>query len=128
MRPVLIACILCLLASCSGPKKELLPSGLSADSVIPRDEMIRVMVDVHLVEATLTLQRNKGGDIPVLTESYYQWLCRKHHISDRRFRGNLNYYKTDPENFSKMYNEVLKILSAQVKKTGDPERVKAIPQ
>jgi len=126
MRIVILACVLCLLASCSSPQKELLPAGLSADSVIPRNEMIGILVDVHLVEATLVIQKNKGGNIPLLTENYYSWLCRKHHVSDRRFRGNLDYYKRDPENFSKMYDEVLKILSAQVKKTGETDIVKAV--
>ena len=126
MRPVLIVCILCLLVSCKSPKKELLPVGLSADSVIPQEEMIRVMVDVHLVEAALGIQKNKGGNMPVLTENYYQWLCRKYHISKRRFRGNLNYYKMDPENFAKMYEEILKILTARAKKTGEPVKT-ALP-
>jgi len=120
MRTVIIFCLLCLLISCGGPKKEYLPPRLSADSVIPRDDMIRVMVDVQLVEASLNYQRNKGGNIPLLTQRYYRWLCRKYHMSHQRFRDNLDYYKMDPENFSKMYGEVLKILTDKANKTGEP--------
>jgi hypothetical protein len=120
MRPVIILCLFCFLVSCSGPQKELLPGRLSVDSVIPRDEMIRVLVDVQLVEASLNLQRNKGGNIPLLTQNYYQWLCRKYHMSHQRFRDNLNYYKMDPENFSKMYAEVLKNLTDKANKPGVP--------
>ena len=69
--------------------------------------MIKVLADVHLVEASLVLQRNRGENIPSLTQKYYQWLYRKYHISQYRFRDNLNYYKMDPENFSKMYQEVV---------------------
>jgi len=122
MRFVINLYLLCLLVSCSGPKKELLPPRLSADSVIPRKDMIRVLVDVHLVEASLNFQRNKGANVPLLTQRYYQWLYRKYHISHHRFRDNMDYYKMDPENFSKMYPEVLKNLTDQVNKTGEPSK------
>jgi Domain of unknown function (DUF4296) len=120
MRPVIIFCLLCFLVSCGSPKKELLSGRLSADSVIPRDKMIRILVDVHLVEASLNLKRDRGGNVSFLTQNYYQWLYRKYHMSHQRFRDNLNYYKTDTENFSKMYDEVVKNLNDLSKKTGVP--------
>ena len=120
MRQVIIFCLLCSLASCGGHKKELLPGKLTADSVIPRDEMIRVLVEVHLIEASLNIQKERGGNIPLLTQNYYQWLCRKYHFSYQRFRDNLNYYKMDPENFSKMYEEVVKNLNNKANKTNEP--------
>jgi len=120
MRSVIIFCMLCFLVSCGGSKKELLPGKLSADSVIPRDEMIKVLVDVHLVEASLNLQKSRGGNVSQLTQNYYQWLCRKYHMSHQRFRDNLNYYKMDPQNFSKIYEEVVKILTDKASKAKEP--------
>lgn len=120
MRFVLGFCLLCFLVSCSGSKNELLPRGLAADSVISRDQMINVLVDVHLIEAALMLQRNRRENIPLLTHSYYQWLCSKYHISLQRFRDNLNYYKSDPRDFSKMYEEVLKNLTDQSMQSNIP--------
>ena len=120
MRLVIIFCLLCFLASCGGPKKELLPGRLSADSVFPRDEMIRILVDVHLVEASLNLQKDRRGNVPLLTQNYYQWLYRKYHISHQRFRDNLNYYKMDTENFSKMYEKVVKNLNDKANKPVQP--------
>ena len=101
----------------------MLPPHLSADSVFTRDEMINVLVDVHLIEASLVYQRNHGGNIPQLTQSYYYWLYKKYHMSQQRLKGNLDYYKMDPKNFSKMYQEVIKTLTDQTKK---PEIVKKI--
>ena len=120
MRLAIIFCLLCFLASCGGPKKELLPGRLSADSVFPRDEMIRILVDVHLVEASLNLQKDRRGNVPLLTQNYYQWLCRKYHMSHQRFRNNLNYYKMDTENFSKMYEKVVKNLNDKANKPVQP--------
>lgn len=116
MRSVIVFCLVCLSISCSGPKHEY-PRGLSSDSVISRGQMIRILVDVQLVEATLNLEKNRGKDIAHLTGNYYQWLFRKYHISDKRFRNNLDYYRSDPENFSKMYEEVVKNLTDQANKS-----------
>jgi hypothetical protein len=116
MRIVIIVCLLGLLASCRSYKTELIPPHLSADSVFTRDEMIKMLVDVHLVEASLVFQRNHGGNMPQLTQSYYQWLYSKYHMSNQRLRGNLDYYKMDPKNFSKMYQEVVRILTDQARK------------
>jgi hypothetical protein len=116
MRIVIIFCLIGFLTSCRGPKTELLPPHLSADSVLTRDEMINVLVDVHLVEASLVFQRNHKGNIPQLTQNYYQWLYKKYHMSPQRLRGNLDYYKMDPKNFSKMYQDVVRTLTDRAKK------------
>lgn len=116
MRIVIIFCLFFLLASCGNPKTELLPPHLSADSVFTRDEMIHILVDVHLVEACLIFQRNRGGNIPLLSQNYYHWLYSKYHMSRQRLQGNLDYYRLDVRNFSKMYQEVVKDLADQAKK------------
>jgi hypothetical protein len=116
MRIFIIFCLIGIFTSCGGPKTELLPPHLAADSVFTREEMINVLVDVHLVEANLVFQRNRGGNIPQLTQNYYQWLYKKYHMSPQRLHGNLDYYKMDPKNFSKMYEEVVKNLTDQAKK------------
>ena len=110
MRGFLALILFCCLVSCGNPKKTTLTGGLPADSIISRDQMVRIMVDLHLVEATLQLQRNKGKDTHLLTKEYYQWLYSRYHISRNRFMANLNYYKQDPENFGKIYELVLKEL------------------
>jgi hypothetical protein len=120
MRPVILFCLVCFLVSCGGPKKEVLPGKLSADSIIPRSKMIRILVDVHLVEASLNFQRNRGVNVSQLTQTYYQWLYTRYHMSHQRFRDNLNYYKMDPENFSKMYEEVVKNLTDKANKPVTP--------
>jgi hypothetical protein len=126
MRKLIGICLLCFLFSCGPSEKKILPGGLTADSIISRQLMVLVLVDVHIVEASLNLQRNKGGDIPLLTRNYYQWLYHKYRMSERRFRDNLSYYKEDTEEFGKLYEEVVKILAERTKKT-TPPRVKPVP-
>jgi len=113
VRIVIIFCIFCLVNSCRGPKTELLPPHLSADSVFSRDEMIHILADIHLIEAAIVFQRNKVGNISELSKDYYNWLYSKYHMSGQRLKGNLDYYKMDVRDFSKMYQDVVKILSDQ---------------
>ncbi len=126
MRILIIFFFSFLLVSCRGPKTEYLPPHLSADSVFSRDEMIHVLVDLHLVEARLVFQRSRGGNIPVLTQNYYQWVCHKYHMSRQRLLGNVDYYKMDVRNFSKMYQEVVKDLTDLSKKSDVPPDKKII--
>jgi hypothetical protein len=103
--------------ACGDPDLASRPASLSADSVISKDEMIQILVDVHLTEAALQVQRNRGQNTPDLTKDYYRWLCSKYHISKRKLNDNLNYYKQDPDKFNKMYEEVVNILTDKAKKT-----------
>ena len=120
IRIFIIFCIFCLVNSCRGPKVELLPTHLSADSVFSRDEMIHILADIHLIEATIVFQRNKVGNISELSKDYYNWLYSKYHMSGQRLKDNLDYYKIDVRNFSKMYQDVVKILSDQVTQPEKP--------
>jgi hypothetical protein len=127
MRPAILLGLVWIMVSCSSPKSELLQAGLPADSVIQHDEMVKILVDMHLVEAALDLQRTRAADTPQLTQNYYQWLCRKYHISFHRLRENINYYKMDPASIGKIYKEVSKELNdmAKQKISTPPAKLKA---
>ncbi|MCX6245662.1 MAG: DUF4296 domain-containing protein [Bacteroidetes bacterium] len=108
--------LICCLASCGHKKADVNLGAFPADSLISRDQMIRVMVDLHLVEAALQLERNRGGKLPELTREYFSWLYSRYHVSRKRFQANIDYYKRNPEEFSKMYEEVVKELTNRWKK------------
>jgi len=112
-RIVIILCFFCLANSCRSPKTELLPTNLSEDSVFTRDEMIHILADIHLIEATIVFQRSKVVNISELSKDYYHWLFSKYHMSGQRLKGNLDYYKMDVRDFSKMYQDVVKNLADQ---------------
>ena len=116
MRCFISLILLCCLASCGHRKTETRLERLPADSVISRSQMIRLLVDLHLTEAALQLQRNRSGDIPMFSQEYFGWLYSRYHVTRKRFLANIDYYKQDPENFSKMYEEVLKELTGRWKK------------
>lgn len=108
------AILLLILVSCGNHAKETPKAYLAPDTLFSREKMADILVDVHLIESRINLQRNKGGNVPQLTAGYYEWLYKKYHISEKSFRSNLNYYKRDPEDFSKLYEDVVKMLTDRV--------------
>ena len=116
MRYFIAIILICGLASCGHKKTDVRLDDFPADSLISRDQMIRIMVDLHLVEAALQLEKTRGGNMPVLTREYFGWLYSRYHVSRKRFQANIDYYKRNPEEFSKMYEEVVKELTIRWKK------------
>ncbi len=109
LRSLLLLAPVWMLA-CGPSAKELPPPSFPKDSLISQPLMIQVLADVQEIEAGLTVMRNQGKDPGVLTQELYDGLYRKYHISETRFRDNLSYYRTDPENFLKLYEQVLQEL------------------
>lgn len=95
-----------LLSSCS--KKQV----LVLENIIPRDSMILLMTDIHLAEATIQI-RNLGRSDTTRQEAYsrYRYIYEKYKVSDGRFRESFEFYRSQPEYFHKMYDEVLTRLS-----------------
>jgi hypothetical protein len=127
MRYLPVFLILYVMTSCGDRNTSSLPASLPADSVIPREEMIHVLADIHLVEAALQVQRNQHLSLAQVTTGYYEWLCSKYHISKKKLMGNLGYYKQDPEKLNKMYEEVVKELTDRAKNVPKLKKVNTLP-
>jgi hypothetical protein len=112
MKFLALLTILFMIAGCKRSGVKDLPPGLVNDSIIPRSEMINILADVHIVEATLQVLRNKNIDPSPLENFYYSKLFSRYKVSKGKFELNLNYYEMDPENLRKMYEEVEKKLEA----------------
>src|ERR1017187_6307902 len=107
MRCLVFLSFVLILSGCNHSTEKDLPRGLVKDSIIPRSEMISILVDVHILEADLQIQRNKNMDPVVLGAYYYKKLFSRYKMTGRRFKMNLAWYETDPENLRKMYEEVV---------------------
>ena len=116
MRIILLAGIILFFFSCSDLKHRALPSGLAQDSIIPREQMVKLLTDVHLLEAILQHERNQKKDIGRQTIAGYNNLFSRYGVSGKRFRLNLLYYQSDRQEFLKMYDEVFRDLEARQKK------------
>ena len=82
------------------------PAGL-----IPADSMVRILVDVHLIESSLKTIHTKKQDNERYTDSYYHTLFEKHHITREQFLHSLEYYERDAKMLEKIYEDVIIELS-----------------
>lgn len=104
--PFLLLGFLCIMAACSESKVEV-PS-----NVIPRDTMIAILADVHLAEANIQVL-SLGRSDSTKEEAYglYRFILSKYRINDEKLRRSFEFYRSEPEYFHEMYNEVLTRLS-----------------
>lgn len=78
--------------------------------VILADSMAIILADVHLADATLSVmmnRRQKYNDI----DSYYNSVIKKHNISRARLDSSISYYSSRGDEFEKIYEDVMFILS-----------------
>ena len=94
------------IVSCSQNKTVSIP-----DSVLSKEKMAEVMVDVHLLEATLninTFSRDKvtKGTIGPTTD-----VLKKNHITKKQYDESFKFYSSNPQLLSEIYLIVLNDLS-----------------
>ncbi len=82
--------------------------------VIPRDTMVNILADMHLVEAIIQV-RNLGRNDTLKAEAYgrYRMVFEKHRVNSEQFIKSLNYYRGEPAYFHDMYGDVLTRLSEE---------------
>ncbi len=88
------------------------------DSVVPKPEnlikekqMIDILVDIHLAEATYSRFRYDSTMTNNSSQNFYYSVLDKYHIPDSVFEQSFVYYASVPKNFEKMYRKVMNNLS-----------------
>jgi len=99
--------LLFALFSCSQPDTADQLVSLPSDSIIPEKTMIALLVDVHLLEGGMMVQRNKGQQDLQWGGEAYRKLFLRYHVKKNQFIKNMVYYQGNPKNYSRMYDTVL---------------------
>ena len=79
-------------------------------NIIPRDKMLLVMTDVHLVESLIIQGHTLSDKSP---EAYYEGIYKNHNITKEQFEESYSFYVDHPELFDEIYSEILIKLSEQ---------------
>ena len=80
--------------------------------LVSRDEMIKMLVDIHLAEAVNQTGRFGSDDLSKIKESdYYYSILQKYRVADSTFEKSLIYYSGKPKEFEKIYTRVLSHLN-----------------
>lgn len=128
MRGLFFLWTLILLAGCSrhhgsGESTVQLP----ADSIIPREVMVKIAADVHVLEAALLKKRYDRKNTKMIAGSYYKELFSKYRITELRYRRNIDRLQENTRDFMAFYNEVIAELDTRIsaiKKAADSSVIK----
>ncbi len=102
--PILFAV---LLFSCTEDEKNTqLP-----EDVLSKAEMVEVMVDVQLLEATFNQRLLREDDPMVKMAVYYNQIFEKHGVEREKFVNSHRYWTARPEEMLEIYHEVINRLT-----------------
>ena len=82
----------------------------NSEHIIPEDEFIDILTDLHFYDAVLTEKGLYDRKLKDSTDSYYNYVLIKNNMSRSRFDSSLAYYAYDLESFNKMYDQVIENL------------------
>lgn len=99
--------ILIQLFMACGKKETEIPPG-----VLPADQMISVLADIHIAEARLQIADVRSSN-PDLKNKYVAEVLSRHKINTSLFNKSFDYYSSHPELFSQMYEKVIEEISKQ---------------
>ena len=75
-------------------------------NLISIEEMIDILIDVQLIEASLIKKRGKNEDTDFYSHYYYKNIFKKFNITKDQYDLSLEYYKNNIEVFEKIYQKV----------------------
>lgn len=108
MRSVFIILLFVLVGfvSCEDPPAE------KPKHLIKEDQMIDMMVDVHMAQATYTLRHNADSLLKRTTATdFYYSVLNKYNVPDSVFEKSFIFYASNPKKFEKMYRKVMNKLN-----------------
>lgn len=102
---LIFACL--LFFSCSGSKKEVnIPA-----TILSKQKMVEVMVDVHLLEASMSLNATSVDVNNPATPTADFDVLKKNNISKKQYDESFDFYSQHPELLNEVYEIVLNDLS-----------------
>jgi len=103
-----------LLASCGKTKPPVVQFDIPKDSIIPQSQMVKMLADIHVLEAALQAVKKRGTNDQQRAVFYYNQFFSEYHMSEKRFSTNLANYQADREQFCKLYEDVNKELEKRI--------------
>jgi len=88
--------------------------GSTPPGILKPDDMVKVMVAVHLVDGSISIINAPNGDsLYKFGAGRYQAMFKSMHTDSAQFRKSLQYYTKHPDQFETMYEQIVKILQAK---------------
>ena len=101
-RLIVILFVLCFFFSCSSEKKKQSPEVLLSE-----EQMVDVMTDIQIMEATISYKRNTNQKTAYLKTVGYDTIFSHYGITDSIFKENMKYYNDfDPQTLIRVMDSV----------------------
>jgi hypothetical protein len=81
------------------------------DYVVRQDSLVSLLVDIHLTDAMLNKEKKPHAEKYEEALKLYPAVFLKHNIDRAVFDSTIKFYVKYPEQFSKIYDDVLRELS-----------------
>ncbi len=118
---VLFFCGLGFLFSCTDEKS--IPG-----DVLPEDQMVSVLTDVHLVDGNIYNLSPVPDTLAKHGLGLYLAVFKMHHTDTTQFKASVKYYTTRPDVMLKMYDKVLARLDSLQKAKAQPVKPAVVPK
>ncbi len=106
MKQILSVLLVALLFGCSDKEDVKIP-----DTVLAKERMAEVMIDIHLLEASANLNiestLNTGVNVPLQTMNVF----RTHGTTKKQYEESFTFYTRNPKLLVEVYQQVLNGLS-----------------
>jgi hypothetical protein len=85
--------------------------------LIDQTEMVKILTDIHLIEAKISQLNMKTSDSSRLVfDAWEKQLFAQYKVDTTVYRQSYRYYAAHPEQFDAIYKEVIKQIEASDKK------------
>ncbi len=99
-----------------GKKNEAKEKSPPPQNIISSDEMKNVLVDVFLAEGAIGEMEIKHKDAQYYAKHYYNYVLKKHNMTNEQFQKSYSYYSADIEEMQKIMSDVVDDLSEKQSK------------
>jgi hypothetical protein len=119
IKSVFIAIILGVIAASCGSSRMSVP-----ENIVQKEELVPLLVDIHLTDAILSKDKRPHAEKYEKAMTLYPSVLLKHNIDRAVFDSTIKFYVKYPEEFAKIYDDVLRelsILEGRLQSVGEPD-------
>lgn len=91
--------------------------------IIPKDEFINMIVDLHQTDALMAQKGFSGLALFDSVPAYYEYIMEKYHVSREQFNNSISYYNEDLNIMLSIYDEVITRLKNKMPKKIDDQSI-----
>ncbi|MGD1843988.1 MAG: DUF4296 domain-containing protein [Salibacteraceae bacterium] len=106
-RLLVVSLLLLAVMSCS--IRPMLPP--RPDDVLEEEQMLELLVDVHMIEATIQRRLIKGANPNWFGAQQYKLMFDRHGVPQEQFERSYQYYYQDSKKMTELYEKVIEELS-----------------